>query len=502
MRIPILLLSAATLALSACNSGESSVTSEASAQVDPGTDVSDKDLESRIMEALDDAPKNGLTKDLFLKADLPADGAQRRQALLTAVRDYASALANGKVNPNKVHDVYTIPRPNDDVSAGLKQALQQNKLREWLASLPPQTKEYQALSNAFVQLAENTRNLQGETIPATGKIIQPGDTDPRVPAIARSLRAQGYLQASEPANGDSDEKKDQQQEKGKSEPAVFTREMSNALTQWQSDAGLKADGIVGPNTVEQLNSGPKDRARQLAVAMERLRWLQRQAPGTRIDVNTAASFLEYFRDGQKVDQRKVIVGQPGWATPQLRSPIFALVANPNWVVPDSIAEQEALASKSQSWLNENNFAKKNGQWVQEPGPENALGLVKFAMKNDHAIYLHDTPAKSLFEQDNRHESHGCIRVQNAVEFARMIASQNGISDQFSQAMQKDEETQVQLTNEIPVRLLYHTAYVGQDGRIHYTQDYYGWDNAVATALGYEKRKSESAKARTGGDYGP
>ncbi len=514
MRLPVLLLSATALALGACGNQTNSATAASTAQVDPGANVSDQDLESRIMDALNDAPKNGLTKDLFLKSDMPKSGAARRQALLTAVKDYASALANGKVDPNKLHDVYTVPRPKADISAGLKQALQQNKLRPWLASLAPQTQEYKALSNAFVQLVQNTPNLEGAEIPANGKTIHPGDRDPRVPAVVQNLRAQGYLQ---PAQGQSPGNNQQQQRaknestgndsKGKSQQSgqapVFTKAMSDALKQWQADSGLKADGIVGPNTVEQLNAGPKDRARKLAVAMERLRWLQRNPPATRIDVNTAASFLDYFRDGNHVDHRKVINGQPGWATPQLQAPIYALVANPNWVVPDSIAQKDNLDSKSQSWLNDNNFSKKNGHWVQEPGPQSALGLVKFAMKDDQAIYLHDTPAKSLFKQDDRHDSHGCVRVQNAVQFAHAIAQQEGIDDKFSAAMSKDKEIQVDMPNEIPVRLLYHTAYLGQDGRVHYADDVYGWDNGVATALGYAKKQGPSAqKARSSSDYGP
>lgn len=509
MRLPILLFSAAALALGACGNDTASVSNDTSAQADPGTEVSDKDVESQVMAALDDAPKNGLTKDLFLKGDLPAEGAARRQVLVRIAHEYASALANGKVDPAKVAKVYTLPRPKVDVSAGLKQALQQNKLREWLASLAPQTDEYRALSNAFVQLVESAPSLEGASIPATGKTIRAGDSDPRVPAIAHNLRAQGYMQPAAAPGGQAQgaDKKPQQQgqaaqaQQGGKQPTVFTREMSSALKQWQADAGLKADGIVGPDTVAQLNGGPKDRARKLAIAMERLRWLDRNPPATRIDVNTAATFLDYYRDGSRADHRRVVVGQPGWETPQLGSPIYALVANPDWVVPESIVEEE-ISKMSPAELSRKNFVQKDGRWVQQPGPDSALGEVKFAMKNDEAIYLHDTPAKSLFAQEERHESHGCIRVENAVQFAQALAQQNGIADKFSQAMQnKDKETQVQLPKEIPVRLLYHTAYLGDDGRVHYAEDVYGWDNEVATALGYETREVKK-RDRKSEDFGP
>lgn len=506
------MISAAMLALGGCD-----VTSSSGGQNGGGSEASgsgERSVQEQLKAALDDTAKHGLTKDLFFKGD---PNSAKEGELRDAALSYASALANGKVDPNEVHEVYTIPRPKVDVKSGFDEALRQNRLGEWLDSLAPRTDEYQALSKAFLQLAGSVSDLQSASIPATGKVVKAGGSDPRVPLIAQNLRAQGYLGAPDggaasASDGGSPQRKGGEKAAGGDKAAdsqsggqasnLFTPEMSNALKQWQADAGLKADGIVGPDTVGQLNSGPKDRARKLAIAMERLRWLEREAPATRIDVNTAAAFLEYFRDGKKIDQRKVIVGEPGWETPQLSAPIFALVANPNWVVPESIVE-ETIKGKSSRWLDQNGFTQKNGQWVQEPGPESALGLVKFAMENDHAIYLHDTPHKGLFGQENRHESHGCVRVENAVEFARAIARQEGIADPFGQAMDKDEEKQIQLPGKIPVRLIYRTAYLGGDGRIRYAEDAYGWDNDVAVALGYEKKEviRDDRRSRAG-DIGP
>ncbi len=192
--------------------------------------------------------------------------------------------------------------------------------------------------------------------------------------------------------------------------------------------------------------------------MERLRWLPRNPPGTRIDVNTAASFLDYWRDGQHVDHRKVINGEGDKPTPQLEAPIFQLVAKPTWTVPKGIGEKE-LADKSQSYLQDNGFVLKDGQYVQQSGPKNSLGLVKFDMKDDEAIYLHDTPAKSAFALSDRHRSHGCVRVENAMQFATALAQQEGILDKFQKAMQgSDDNVFVKLPKDIPVRLLYHTAF--------------------------------------------
>ncbi len=129
-----------------------------------------------------------------------------------------------------------------------------------------------------------------------------------------------------------------------------------------------------------------------------------------------------------------------------------------------------------------NIVTKNGRLVQQPGPKSALGLVKFDMVNDEQIYLHDTPAKALFASTLRHASHGCSRVENAVEFARLLAQDDGKLEAFDKAMATKEETPVELSNKIPVRLLYHSAYL-DGGRIVFRTDPYAWDDKVAAALG-------------------
>ena len=248
-----------------------------------------------------------------------------------------------------------------------------------------------------------------------------------------------------------------------------------------------------------------NRARTLAVNLERRRWLERAPPATRIVVNTAPAMLTYFRDGSPVDRRRVVVGEPGNETPELASPLYRLVANPTWTVPRSIEEEE-IAPQGESYLRRNNMVRRDGWIVQQPGPENALGLVKFDMRNDHAIYLHDTPAKSLFAADDRHRSHGCVRVQDALGFAQMLATQNGVLDQWNEARAERgedgdlEETMVPLPDAIPVRLLYHTAFLA-DGRLTLVADHYGWDEAVAVALGLPARPHDRVR-HGNGDIGP
>src|SRR6185369_15523242 len=228
----------------------------------------------------------------------------------------------------------------------------------------------------------------------------------------------------------------------------YTPAMVAAVKKMQADYGMKPDGAIGREALAILNLSDVDRMRAIAVAMERMRWLERTPPPTRIDVNLAAARLTYWRDGQIADIRKVVVGEPDKQTPQLGSPIFRLVANPTWTVPRSVQENE-IAQKGPDYLEANNMTWKDGWIVQGSGPKNSLGLVKFDMQNDQAIYLHDTPAKALFGLVQRQRSHGCVRVDDALGFAAVLAQDEGVLDEWNQALASGEETFVNLPHKIP-----------------------------------------------------
>ena len=292
---------------------------------------------------------------------------------------------------------------------------------------------------------------------------------------------------------------DQAKQQAAPPPTRYSPELVEAVRRLQQDHGLDSTGIIGEETLAALNGGAFERARTLAVNLERRRWLVRQPPQTRIDVNTAAATLAYWRDGQLANRRRVVVGQPGNETPALASPMYRLVANPTWTVPKSIQTEE-IEPKGAAYMARNNMRWEDGQIVQASGPDNALGLVKFDMKNDHAIYLHDTPAKALFQQSDRHQSHGCVRVEDALGFATMIAADQGITNAWERARQTGDQSFVPLRREIPVRLLYHTAFV-DGGRVMFRDDSYGWDEDVAEALGLARRARRAPRSHIG-DVGP
>ncbi|HEX8937143.1 MAG TPA: L,D-transpeptidase family protein [Sphingomicrobium sp.] len=453
-----------------------------------------KKTERQLLDAIAQAPANGLKPDLFLKGELPKDDAQRNAVLTAAALRYADALARGYVDPKKVSAIYTLARPSTDVRTGLAQAIQSGSVGDWLASLPPQTEEYRALSQAHLHFLQLAAKGTSTPIP-NGKPIRPGRVDKRIPLVVAALQANGIIGPSSPTQSRPGAHAGVQTASDR-----YTSEIAQAVRQVQTEFGLTADGVIRGDTIDALNADPSYRARQLAIAMERLRWLVRDPPPTRIDVNTAASLLDYWRDGALRQQLRTINGQPGkWTTPQIQAPIFELVANPYWHVPDRIVEDE-LSKKSAAYLAANDFSWREGRLIQLPGPKNSLGVVKFDMRDPQQIYLHDTPFKSWFSADERHRSHGCVRVQNALDFALELASEDGVQDRFQEALASGDETYVKLKREIVVRLFYRTAF--WDGsQVQFRSDIYGWDDDVARALGLEQGASRAAY-RQQEDVGP
>ncbi len=433
---------------------------------------------------LADRTRHGLDRVAFLPTsdEQVATAAAGDIARTKAALDYATALARGRTDPTTLHQVYTLPRPTADLAAGLTRALARGDLAAWFDGLAPQDAEYKALSDAYIAFsAKATVAAPVQAIPSG--LIRVGNRDVRVATIVEQLVESGYLLAP-PAPSS----------------LVYTPEIADALKGLQTDYGIAADGVVGPETLKVLNLGAGDRARALAVGLERRRWLSRTPPATRIDVNTAAAQLRYYRDGTMIDQRKVIVGEPGRETPALSSPIYRLVANPTWTVPKSIQNGE-MANVGETYLAEHNMVVRDGWIVQQPGPSNALGLVKFDMANDQAIYLHDTSAPALFERSQRHLSHGCVRVEDALGFAQMLAQDEGVAEAWQTAQDSGEMTFVPLPRRIPVRLLYHNVYLDDGGKVAFRTDPYGWNDPIAEQLGFAKASAKRAEAQAI-DIGP
>jgi len=434
----------------------------------------------QLREAIDRRAVHALDHMRFAMEGEPGS-AEGQAALTQSALRYATAVARGASDPARLYDIYTIPRPAPDLRRGLAEALAAGKLGDWIDSLAPQDDNYRKLSRAYLALRQQGQ-APAAAIPDAAEPLKPGDTDPRVPAIARQLVASDYLDRAA-AQGDR-----------------YNPAMARAVQRMQADYGIKPDGVIGSDALEILNLSDADRARAIAVAMERMRWLDRSPPDTRIDVNLASARLTYWRDGKVADSRKVVVGKPETETPQLGSPIYRLVANPTWTVPRSIQNRE-IAGKGSAYLRRNNMAWKDGWIVQQPGPQNSLGLVKFDMRNEHQIYLHDTPAKQLFSEVQRQRSHGCVRVEDALGFAEMLARDEGILDEWHKARATGKESFVPLPREIPVRLFYQTVSFDDQGDPVIRADPYGWNDRISAALGFPASEGYRLRPATS-DVGP
>lgn len=238
-------------------------------------------------------------------------------------------------------------------------------------------------------------------------------------------------------------------------------------------------------TLAQPQQGPQAAAyaATLRANLERLRWLPRDAPLTRIDVNVASMSLIYLVDGQPRLTMRTVSGKPGDETPMLTSKIDHIVLNPPWNVPKDIAERELLP-KGEDYLAAHGFeTKDDGGLVQAPGPDSALGLVKFDFPNPYAVYLHDTPSKAAFDRGLRAVSHGCVRLEHALDLANLLlANEPGWSaERVQQVIAGGQTTAIALSHPVPVRLIYLTA-VPQDGRIVLAPDIYGWDTPLLQML--------------------
>ncbi len=329
---------------------------------------------------------------------------------------------------------------------------------------------------------------------ADGPKLQLDDRDDRVTVLRRRLEASGDLA---PATSEV--------------PVRFDADVKEAVKRFQRRHGLDTDGVVGKGTLAALNVSAGDRVRQLELNLERWRWLPLDLGESYILVNIPGFDLEVIEGGRMVLAMRVVVGRPYRRTPVFSSPMTYLVFSPYWHVPPSLAVQDVLpavqkegdylAKKSikvfRGWGSEAeevdpaavdwSSLKREGfpyRFRQEPGPDNALGGVKFMFPNPYNVYLHDTPSRELFRRTERTFSSGCIRIEKPLELAEyLLREAAGWSpENITAASQKGMEQTVRLPRPIPVHLLYWTSWVDQAGTIHFRNDVYGRDRLLDEAL--------------------
>lgn len=367
-------------------------------------------------------------------------------------------------------------------------SLIQSSPRAFFRALPPRSNEYARLMKEKFRL-ESLAKTGGWGPKVPGEALKPGQSGAAVVALRNRLMAMGFM--------------------GRSATQTYDESMMIAVQQFQMAHGLTPDGVAGPGTMAQVNTTVSDRLKSVIVAMERERWLNQELGARHIIVNLTDFNARIIEDGQVAFETRVVVGKN---TGDRRSPEFSdsmdhMVINPTWHVPRSIAVKEYLPKMqrnpnaashlrlynsrgqqvSRGAVNFNAYSASSFPFSikQPPSQGNALGLVKFMFPNRYNIYLHDTPAKSLFERETRDYSHGCIRVQKPFELAYELLSPQEADPKgkFHSILNTGRETRVNLEREVPVHIIYRTAFTSAKGHMQYRRDVYGRDAKIWDALG-------------------
>ncbi|MCL4866644.1 MAG: L,D-transpeptidase family protein, partial [Gemmatimonadales bacterium] len=264
-----------------------------------------------------------------------------------------------------------------------------------------------------------------------------------------------------------------------------------AVRQFQARHGLSDDGIIGPRFLQAINVTPTDRLRTILVNMERLRWVPDRQPANLLLVNIPEFRLHVFEADTVVLSMRVVVGTTVNSTVVFSDTVSTVVFSPSWTVPTGITQNEILPAmrRDPDYLRKENMEIIGGTATrplirQRPGPNNALGRVKFLFPNSYSIYMHDTPARQFFARDQRAFSHGCIRLEEPRALAEYLLRDDPAwtRQRITEAMLSGRETFVQLREGPPVMSVYFTAWVTSDGLLNFREDLYGHDRQLAAEL--------------------
>ena len=437
----------------------------------------------------------------------PAAIARLEQALTTAMERYLSDLHRGRVDPQKIRHNFSPKRDAFDAGAYLQAALAAKRLPQAAFEAAPDLPQYGQLRSALARYRQQADD------PAWDKPLPPlprGKLAPGQAYAGLALLTQRLI-----VLGDLDE--------GTPVPASYKGALVEAVKSFQKRHGLVGgEGVIGKATLAQLQVSPDARARQIELALERLRWTPLRQGPRMIVINLPEFVLRAYQaqgDSIEVQQEmKVVVGKAlDTRTPLFDEQMRFIEFSPYWNVPPSILRGELVPKLRR----DPGYLKKEGmEFVapdgtvssevtparleaalagklrirQRPGPKNALGDIKFVFPNSDNIYLHHTPATQLFERDRRDFSHGCIRVEEPAALAKFVLSNQPqwTEQRIKKAMSKGESFTLKLAEPVPVLITYGTARV-QGGQTYFFEDIYGLDRLLDNALRQRSRQLSASR---------
>lgn len=463
----------------------------------------------RAIAQLGKANDDGLNPELYhlasmkrIQSAMGGDAENRMRSRLSlellmshAIMSYANDMHAGSVRPQWNTGMVAM---NDSEQANiLAQAAGTNDTAAYLASLSPSTPDYVAMKTGLRNYQTIASN-GGWPEFAVGKPIKPGMNDTRVADLQKILTVTGDMNPADVTAGDT-----------------YSAAAVEGVKHFQQRHSLEADGIVSTATQQALAVPVAKRIEQMAMTMERMRWMPRDLGNRYVLVNVPAYRLRAVAGDQQLTM-KVIVGKSDTKTPMFSKNITDVVLNPSWSVPGKIAMREMLPKirKNPDYLSRAGFTvTENGATVdpasidwetvgkgnfnytfrQPPGDGNALGKVKFLIPDSDSIYLHDTSQPKLFSRAERSLSHGCVRLSEPKEFAKFVLTQEGWStDKIETAYESATPRTVPIAP-MPVHLVYWTSWVDEQGAPHFQRDIYGMDKTLLAAMTVKPAKDESLK---------
>jgi len=470
-----------------------------------------------LVASIDDLRNDGLNPDdyhlealqsyrLDVRMKTPLTLQDRANLELLATDAFMLGLYHvyvGKVDPVKLSSQWNFSqRPTLSFEEGLRRfsaRLAAGEIREAFGSARPSHAWYQRGRERLKDYRAIAAAGGWPVIP-DGPTIKPGMSDERVPALRTRLEITKDLAPASTTVAAAD-------------PNLYDATLEQAVKAFQDRHGLTPDGAIGPGTRAAMNVPVEQRIDQIRINLERGRWTLHEMKGEFVLVDVAGFYVSYFRNDEPIWTSKVIVGRDERETPIFRSKITYVVFNPTWTIPPGILVKDKLPDlrRNPGALKKMNIRVLDGsgrevnpysvnwhkygpsrlppyQFVQDPGPNNALGLVKVMFPNPYLVYLHDSPAKSLYEQDQRTFSSGCIRVQKAFDLAELVLNDPQWNKQAMDAVIATKETRtVNLKQPVPVLILYWTAQPRPDGQVVFRNDVYGRDPGTLAALNSDFR---------------
>jgi len=260
---------------------------------------------------------------------------------------------------------------------------------------------------------------------------------------------------------------------------AMRRAYAEHRTMLETGSPMRSDARKKPERRPIDARAAEKRLQQLAVNLERLRWLPRVIPPDRVVVNAAIARLQLFRNSQTVFTTRVVVGETDKQTPEFQSTIDSILFNPPWNIPRSIVQKEILPklAADSDYLSRHHMRWRSGGAIQqEAGSYSALGRLKFEMTDRYDVYLHDTPQKSLFQSASRMMSHGCVRVENPRALAALLLGQS--PEAIDKAIAAGSTTRRSLPTPLAIFIVYQTAFVESDGSIQFRSDPYERDDEI------------------------